>query len=127
MTWPPSAAAALILTIGLLASSAPALAQAQPDGPSDARSWATPREAFDESVHRSFIHNEFLLASATDGYPSNAVMGFADDEGCPDGWVQLTDDKAPDKAPLFYAFGLLVDANGERRTRYVRVPACVKQ
>ena len=84
-----------------------------------------PTSAFDEKIQDTFIQNEFVVATVADGYPRNAVLGFAD-EGCPDGWDQLVDDDE-EKTPLFYAFGLLVDREGNHRTGYVRIPACIKQ
>ena len=96
----------------------------QNEVPTTIPGWVAPDTAFDESIQQSFIHNEFLTASMVNEYPPKAVMGFTSIEGCPDDWKQLI---ADDGTPLFYAFGLLVDADGTQRTGYVRVPACVKQ
>ena len=87
--------------------------------------WTVPSDAFDSSLASNFINNEFLLEDAARQYPENTVMAFSA-EKCPEGWQQLTDDEVDD-APLYYAFGLLVDADGTHRSSYVRVPACVKR
>ena len=85
--------------------------------------WTVPSTAFTSHISESFIHNEFLGQEVTTLYPENAIMGFSG-ETCPGGWAQLEDD---DGALLYYAFGLLVDENGQPRSEFVRIPACVKQ
>ena len=86
--------------------------------------WKEPGVVFEPDVARSFIRSDFLPQAETLAYPENTVLAFSGDT-CPPGWEQLT--ASEDAAPLFYAFGLLVDAGGVPRSEYVRVPACVKQ
>ena len=118
-----SAVVVAILLVPLGWLSIPAHAQdVQAAEPDPAPGWVLPSRAFDESLHKTFIHNEFLRSTVANSYPTNAVLGFTD-EGCPDGWPQLSSD---DGDSLFYAFGLLVDSNGNHQSEYVRVSACVK-
>ena len=86
--------------------------------------WREPGVVFEPDVARNFIRSDFLPQAETSAYPENTVLAFSGDT-CPPGWAQLT--ASEDAAPLFYAFGLLVDAGGVPRSEYVRVPACVKQ
>lgn len=111
---------ASVVTLLLLALSAKmALAEGQQE-----ENWTAPGAAFEPEIARTFIRNDFVVEGVARDYPENTVLAYAS-EACPDGWQQLIDQE--DGAPLFYAFGLLVDANGSPRSRYVRVPACVRQ
>ena len=113
----------ILIVVGSAAGQLQAAATPPADEAAVALEWVDPTVAFESPIIRNFIQNDFLLASAADHFPKNAVMGFTA-ERCPDGWMQLEDD---DGTPLFYAFGLMVDADGNHRTQYVRVPACVKR
>ena len=83
-----------------------------------------PEDALHESIRSKFVQDRFLEPSEAAGYPPKAMMGFTSSDRCPDGWEQV---RAEDGAPLFHAFGLLVDAGGTRRSGYIRVPACMKR
>ena len=83
-----------------------------------------PEDALHESIRRKFVQDRFLEPSEAAGYPPKAMMGFTSSDRCPDGWEQV---RAEDGAPLFHAFGLLVDAGGTRRSGCIRVPACMKR
>ena len=83
-----------------------------------------PEDALHESIRGKFVQDRFLEPSEAAGYPPKAMMGFTSSDRCPDGWEQV---RAEDGAPLFHAFGLLVDAGGTRRSGYIRVPACMKR
>ena len=117
-----------LLTVAaiLAATSVPSAQEAPPlergdDGVVRFAAWQEPHSAFE--VRDTFINSEFLSRAATTQFPANAVMGFSEGT-CPVGWNQLT---ADDGAPLFFAFGLLVDAEGTPRSEFVKIPACVKQ
>lgn len=119
----------LAMAIMILAASAASAASAQDapklerddDGVVRFATWREPNLAF--AVRDRFINSEFIRSDATTLFPSNAIMGFSGGT-CPDGWDQH---EADDGTPLFFAFGLFVDAEGTPRSEYVRVPACVKQ
>ena len=83
-----------------------------------------PEDALHESIRSKFVQDRFLEPSEAAGYPPKAMMGFTSSDRCPDGWEQV---RAEDGAPLFHAFGLLVDAGGTRRSGCIRVPACMKR
>ena len=110
----------LVIASATLAGQAPQL-ERDADGVIRFAGWQEPGSAF--AIRDVFINNEFLSAEATDAYPANAIMGFSGG-ACPHGWTQHTDD---DGTPLFWAFGLFVDAEGTPRSEFVKVPACVKQ
>lgn len=116
----------LAMAIVILAASA-ASAQEPPqlefgdDGVVRFSAWREPALAF--AARDRFINNEFLRTEATTLFPSNSIMGFSGGT-CPEGWDQH---KADDGTPLFFAFGLFVDAKGTPRSEFVKVPACVKQ
>ena len=73
----------------------------------------------------ALIHNTALVPGAAEffGFSPGNVLAFSG-ERCPEGWAQKTTD---DGVPLFYAFGLLVDENGEPHSGFQRLPACEKQ
>ena len=85
--------------------------------------WVLASEAFG-SASSDFIDNRFVDTVQASWYAEQSVMAFSNDE-CPDGWHQLTDDV--DGEPLYYAFGLFVDGEGNPRSEYVRMPVCVKK
>lgn len=87
--------------------------------------WTVPEQAFESALADYLVNTEFLATGeTTTSVPANTMMGFSG-ETCPSGWMQATDQE--DGAPLFFAFGLLVDEDGKPRTSFVRIPACVKQ
>lgn len=79
--------------------------------------------AFVDDLQRTFVLTQFVDEASTYSYGPRAMLPFVDDQ-CPAGWEQRMDE---DGEPLFYAFGLLVTADGKPRSSYVRMPACVKQ
>lgn len=117
--------ATLALSVVILAASAASAQEPQlergDDGVVRFATWQEPNLAF--AVQDRFINSEFLRSEATIPFPSNAIMGFSGGT-CPMGWDQH---KADDGTPLFFAFGLFVDADGTPRSEFVKVPACVKQ
>ena len=114
-------AVAILAAVSASAQQTPPQLERGDDGVVRFTAWQEPDSAF--AVRDTFINSEFLSTDATSLFPPNAVMGFAGGT-CPEGWDQL---KADDDTPLFFAFGLFVDAEGTPRSGFVKVPACVKQ
>ena len=115
------AMAVVILAASSASAQEPPQLERGADGVVRFADWQEPALAF--AVRDRFINNEFLRTEATTLFPSNAIMGFSGGF-CPEGWDQH---KADDGTPLFFAFGLFVDAEGTPRSEFVKVPACVKQ
>ena len=115
-----AAAAAILAAVSAASAQEVPQLERGDDGVVRFAAWQEPDSAF--AVRDSFINSEFLSTEATSPFPPNAVMGFSGGT-CPEGWGQL---EADDGTPLFFAFGLFVDAEGRPRSEFVRVPACVK-
>ncbi len=123
-----AAAVALLCATSAAAQQQSAVAAAElvvDSAPYEPLAWIDPAAAFTRGLRATFIRNEFLHADDTEPFPQSAVMAYTGDV-CPEGWQQLksADD---DGVPLFFAFGLMVDADGIPITPFVRMLACVKQ
>lgn len=92
------------------------------DGHAMLVNWQAPPNRGDSGA---LIHNTALMRGADEffGFPPGTVLAFSGEQ-CPKGWAQKTTDSGE---PLFYAFGLLVDAAGEPHSGFQRLPACEKQ